>query len=199
MQRSKITQLPPEIKAEFDRKLVESGFGNYDGIVEWLNERLTETELEISISRSSAARYGQEFERRLSAIKIATEQARAITGAVGDEEGAMNEALIRLVQQKAFDVLLNLEDNADREALIPKIGVMVSRITRASVTQKKWHREVKSIDDLPSNVDRPALFLESLKFIAGILKETDPEGLKILAQNFDEIVDKFKVQHANAS
>ena len=49
------------------------------------------------------------------------------------------------------------------------------------------------------SVDRPALFMEDLEFIVGTLKETDPEGLKILARNFDGIVDRFKERHAKAS
>jgi len=48
-------------------------------------------------------------------------------------------------------------------------------------------------------MDRPALFMESMEFIAGFLKEKDPEGLKILARNFDGIVDAFKVKHAQAT
>ena len=41
-------------------------------------------------------------------------------------------------------------------------------------------------------IDRPTLFLENLKFIADVLKGEDPEGLKILARNFDLIVTRFK-------
>lgn len=41
-------------------------------------------------------------------------------------------------------------------------------------------------------IDRPALFLENLQFVAGTLKEIDPEGLKVLARNFDLIVARFK-------
>lgn len=43
-------------------------------------------------------------------------------------------------------------------------------------------------------IDRPALFLEDLKFVAKILKETDPEGLKVVARNFEAIVARFKAQ-----
>ena len=46
-----------------------------------------------------------------------------------------------------------------------------------------------------SSVDRPALFIEDLKFVAEALKEANPEGLKVLAGSFDEIVSRFKAQH----
>lgn len=43
-----------------------------------------------------------------------------------------------------------------------------------------------------AEVDRPAVFLESLKFVAETLKEIDPEGLKIFAKSFDAIVTRYK-------
>jgi hypothetical protein len=132
--RSKITQLPPEIKAQFDRLLIEKGFSDYDAVVIWLQDQ------GFDVSRSTAHRYGQEFEKKIAAIKIATEQARAITDAAGDEEGKMNDALIRLIQQKSFDVLVNLQDN---EMNLPKLGTMIARIAGASVQQKKWQSEAR--------------------------------------------------------
>lgn len=46
-----------------------------------------------------------------------------------------------------------------------------------------------------ADIDRPALFLEALDFVARFLKEADPEGLKILARNFEAMVEAFKAQH----
>lgn len=132
--RSKITQLPPEIKSQFDRMLIAKGFSDYEGIAYWLQEQ------GYDVSRSAAHRYGQEFEEKIAAIKIATEQARAITDAAGDEEGKMNDALIRLIQQKSFDVLVNLQDD---EMNLPKLGTMIARIANASVQQKKWQSEAR--------------------------------------------------------
>ena len=44
-------------------------------------------------------------------------------------------------------------------------------------------------------VDKPALFLESVEFIVSVLNEIDPEGLKVMAKNFDTIIQRFKEQH----
>lgn len=44
------------------------------------------------------------------------------------------------------------------------------------------------------DIDRPKLFLEDMEFVAEILKEIDPEGLKVFARNFDVIVDRFKAR-----
>jgi len=43
--------------------------------------------------------------------------------------------------------------------------------------------------------DRPRIFLENLEFVAGVLKDRDPEGLKILGKNFDLLIAEFKRNH----
>jgi len=137
--RSKITQLPPEIKAEFDRLLVEKNFQDYDGIIERLNGLLQAAGVQIRVSRSAAARYGQGFEGKIAAIKIATEQAKAVAEAAGDDQGAMNQALIRLVQQKAFDALIDAEC-ADG---LPKMGTMIAKLSKADIDNRKDARAVR--------------------------------------------------------
>jgi hypothetical protein len=57
----------------------------------------------------------------------------------------------------------------------------------------------KAEEDAAPDLDRPALFLEDMQFIAKCLKEIDPEGLKVLARNFDVIVARFKAEHAQTS
>lgn len=49
------------------------------------------------------------------------------------------------------------------------------------------------------DVDRPAIFLEDLRFVVETLKEVDPKGVNVVARNFDVIVDRFKEQHAQAT
>jgi len=135
--RSKITQLPPQIKAEFDRLLVAKNFSGYDGIAAWLRDR------GYDVSRSAAHRYGQGFEARIAAIRIATEQARAIAEAAGDDAGATGDALIRLVQEKAFQVLVKMEDLDPEDVDFNKLTVAIAKLNNASVQQKKWMSEAK--------------------------------------------------------
>ena len=135
--RSKITKLPPEVKAELDRRLIGGGFADYTSLAEWLAEQGFE------ISRSAIHRYGQEFEEKLSALRIATEQARAITEAVGDEEGVMGDALTRLCQEKAFQVLVEMQSLDPEQIDFNKLTVAVAKLNKASVAQKKWMAEVR--------------------------------------------------------
>jgi hypothetical protein len=133
-QRSKIITLPEDILKELNEKLLAGKFCDYSALAEWLQGK------GFDISRSSLHRYGQEFEERLAAITLATEQARAVAEAAGDDENAMNEALIRLVQTKAFEALTAAE-NAEN---LPKMGVMIAKLSKASVDQKKWMREIRA-------------------------------------------------------
>lgn len=70
-----------------------------------------------------------------------------------------------------------------------------------SIANRVGRQETKGerVERPEENIDRPALFLEDLDFIANVLKETDPEGLKILARNFDLIVNRFKKEHAKTA
>ena len=60
-------------------------------------------------------------------------------------------------------------------------------------------KEKKTTETAAPKIDKPALFMEAVEFIAGYLKETDPEGLKILARNFDGLITAFKAKHAQAT
>lgn len=52
-------------------------------------------------------------------------------------------------------------------------------------------KESEGTSQVP-DIDRPRLFLESLEFVAEVLREIDPEGLKIFARSFEEVVRRFK-------
>ena len=133
--RSAIYELPDEVRKELEKRLITGGFSKFQELSEWLAEEGFE------ISKSSIHRYGQKFDDRLSAIKIATEQAQAIAESSKDDEGAMSEALTRLVQEKIFTALIKMEEPG--EVSLSKIGKTVADLTRASVSQKKWMLEMR--------------------------------------------------------
>ena len=129
--RSKVHQLPNEVKAWLDQALAENNFSDYE---------LLSSELALrghAISKSALNRYGQDFESRLSALKVASEQARAVVNAAPDEEGSVNEALMRLVQEHLFKLLMTDGDQFD----LPKVAKAVAELGRASIAQKKWTSE----------------------------------------------------------
>lgn len=126
--RSKIAALPSEVKAWLDSALVEGNFSDYEALASELHTK------GYDISKSAIHRYGQGFEDRLSALKVATEQARAVVDAAPDNEGAVNEALMRLVQEKLFQLLMAQEGHVD----LPKVAKAIAELGKASVVQKKF-------------------------------------------------------------
>ncbi len=135
--KSTVTTLPPEVKTWLDKALVEGNFSGYEALAQALGEK------GFSISKSALHRYGKEFEETMAAAKIATEQAKAIVDACPDDSGAMNDALIRLAQQKAFEVLMKLQTDPTTMKLT-SIGEMVAQLSRSSVSVKKWMAEVRA-------------------------------------------------------
>lgn len=131
--RSKVAALPAEVKAWLDQSLVENNFSGYELLSGELESR------GYSIGKSALHRYGTEFEDKLSALKMASEQARAVVQAAPDEEGAVNEALMRLVQEHLFKLLMSDGNQID----LPKVAKAVAELGRASVVQKKWQAEFR--------------------------------------------------------
>ena len=132
--RSKVATLPAEVKAWLDQALAENNFSDYEALAQELTER------GYAISKSALHRYGQNFEERLSALKMASEQARAVVAAAPDEEGAVNEALMRLVQEHLFKLLMTEGGQID----LPKVAKAVAELGKASIAQKKWQAEVRA-------------------------------------------------------
>jgi hypothetical protein len=107
--RSKVVGLPKAVKEWLDSALIDGNFADYELLAGGLKAK------GYDISKSSLHRYGSQFEKKMAAIKIATEQAKAIGEAVPDDENAMGDALLRVIQEKTFSMLMNMEEE-------PKIG-----------------------------------------------------------------------------
>ena len=143
---SNVKTLPKEVKEWLDQTLVENNFSGYQQLEEALRER------GYQISKSAIHRYGQNFEKRLQDLKLATEQARAIVAASPDDEGAINEALMRLVQEQIFTVLKDFKHDPDKPLNLASLAKAVAELGRASVTQKKWAADVKKKAQEAANV-----------------------------------------------
>ena len=132
--------LPKEVKAWLDAALIEGNFSGYELLAEALKER------GCAISKSSLQRYGEPFQVMMSKVKIAGEQAAALMAEAGDDKGAMNDALIRMIQQKTFEVLMSerIDQPGEGEEAVasiatdPKFVRAIATLVRASVTQKEW-------------------------------------------------------------
>lgn len=147
--RSKVLTLPAEVKAWLDAALVEGNFTGYQLLAEELKAR------GCNVSKSSLQRYGEPFQQMMAKVKLSGEQAAALMSEAGDDKGAMNDALIRMIQQKTFEVLMldqagevDEEGNAQPSiATDPKFVRAIATLVRASVTQKEWASKLKTVLD----------------------------------------------------
>ena len=134
--RSKVEQLPADMKAWLDQALVQNNFSQYELLSAELKKRGCE------ISKTGLHRYGQEFEERLKTLRMVTEQDRAVVQASPDDEGAVNDALVRLTQEKMFGILMEINVDPDTVDLA-KLARAVAELGKASVAQKRWQMEAR--------------------------------------------------------
>lgn len=132
---SKCDLLPEEVKTQLNQKLVEQAFSRYEDLSEWLDT------IGYEISKSAIHRYGKEFKSQLEAIKLATEQAKAIAEVCDDDANLLGDALNRLAQQKAFRVLQEVEpaDDVDFTRLVSAIATL----NRSSSDGKKFKTQMQ--------------------------------------------------------
>lgn len=158
-------QLPPEVRQELDRRLIERGFSNYSDLASWLAEQGYE------ISRSAVHRYGKSVEERIERLKAATDIAITIADEVGDDAGKVTDAVVRLYQEKIFNALLEMENIDPDNIDIVRLGRVVAEITRSSISQKRFMAEVK---------EKARKAIENIEQKAK--KRMDPELLKIVKE-----------------
>lgn len=129
--RSKVLTLPPELKEWLDAQLIRGGFSDYVQLAADLKAKGE------SVSKSALHRYGSQFEKRMAQLKMSNEQARALVDASPDDEDKLGAAVIRLTQDRIFQLLVDLE--IDPESVdVNKLFKNAAEIGKASVTQKKF-------------------------------------------------------------
>jgi Protein of unknown function (DUF3486) len=132
----RIAALPRTVRDELNRRLLDGDLASYASLSRWLKKQ------GYQISRHAVPRYGNRLERRLETVKMATEQARAIVAATDEDDARMSEALLRLVQQHLFAVLVELTPEATR-ANLSALTRCVAEMGRASIMQKKFAEEMR--------------------------------------------------------
>ena len=134
--RSKILDLPDETRAELDAKLITGGFRGYEQLEAWLTQQGYE------VGKSSIHRYGTRLEQRVAELKRSTDQAKALVAASPDDAGDMSEALMRLMQEKLFTLLMEMDVDPE-SADLGSIAKAMAPLARASIALKKYSSEVR--------------------------------------------------------
>lgn len=136
--RSKVELLPDDVRRQLDERLIAGAFGGYTELADWLET------LGLEIGRSSLHRYGSRLEERVAQIKLATEQARAIVESSPDDEGAVSDALMRLLQERLMRLLIETDVDPNDKVRLERVARAVADLARATVTQRKWASEVRA-------------------------------------------------------
>src|SRR5208282_5261289 len=147
--RAKIaTLLPQELRKELNTKMIANAFAGYTPLSEWLAGH------GYKISKSSINRYGRKLESRIWKPLGSPLSGPARSWMARYDEGAMNEALMRLVQKRLFDVLME-DDSIDTGKLdIGEVATMVVTVGRANIDQKGSRR--RCAPGPPSRSGKPA-------------------------------------------
>lgn len=136
------TRLPPEVRQWLEGELIRRGFSDYTQVTDELNRRLSEAGADAA-SRSAVHRFGSKVEERIQGLKRATEIARAVASEAGDDEGALSDALIRLMQDKLFNAAMELELDPE-EMKATTLARAIADLARASVQQKRHQIAVRA-------------------------------------------------------
>lgn len=145
MKRSTIFALHPEDREWLESELLRRNFSDYKEIAEGLTERCTKRGQE-PVSKSAVHRFGQGMEENTRRIKAATEMAKVLSREVGDDEGALSDAIMRTVQTSVFGVLADLDIDPDSKDVgkLVKLGHLAADLARATVQQKRHMAAVKA-------------------------------------------------------
>jgi Protein of unknown function (DUF3486) len=148
--RSKIAQLPEEMRQWLHRALVDRAFGDIEGITQQLNQMLREQGQNTSIGKTAVGVESQRVKRAQEALRTSLEAARLLQqdAGAGDDLGG---ATIDLVQSEVFNMVLKVRDlddqelkDADRVGVLNDLALSASRLSRSRVNQDRWRQEVQA-------------------------------------------------------
>ncbi|MDE0029387.1 MAG: DUF3486 family protein [Deltaproteobacteria bacterium] len=147
MKRNAVTLLPEPLRRELDQRIVSGRFSGYSDFAAWLAEEGFE------ISKSAVHRYGQALERRIEAVRLATEQAEALVAAAPDDMGAVADAILRLSQQKILDVLIASE-SGDLKEIASACRAAADTARAGTMVRQERRRAVKDAADAATGAAR---------------------------------------------
>lgn len=149
--KNKVYTLPEPIRAWLDETLAANGGQQFAALEEQLKAK------GFKISDSALQRYhAGDLQPRLQALKLATESARTVAAAMGENDGTMLEAMTGLCQERLFGLLMEVgPDNIDG-GMMAKLARAISDLARASINVKKHVADAraKALEEAAAIVER---------------------------------------------
>lgn len=185
--KSKLSRLSEDERAFIYGLLADERL-TLDDIKKSIEERYP-TKLESMPSRAALGRDREKLERRLNAIRTATQGAKIICAEAGDDKDARSESLTALVQTGLFEALVDIQDASEDEVdpikrieLLSKAAKNIATLTRSSVNLKKFQAEAEE------NARRKLLEEQKAKFDAMASKGGVTEETKVAIRELMGIV-----------
>jgi len=153
--------LPPHLKAELERLLIDKAHGGYVALSKWLAEQ------GYYICKSSLHKYDERLQAALERVKASAEAARLIAQQMPDEADEHSAAAIRIVQSHLFAALLKIgatqdADPVEQVKLLSQAARAIAEASRASITQKRWQDEVRAkLDEIERAAGRAGKTLDA--------------------------------------
>jgi len=152
--KNKVYTLPEPIRAWLDETLAANGGQQFAALEAQLSAK------GFKISDSALQRYhAGDLQPRLQALKLATESARTVAAAMGENDGTMLEALTGLCQERLFNMLMAIGPESDiDETVMAKLTRAISNLATASINVKKHVAEAraKALQDAADTVKKAA-------------------------------------------
>jgi len=151
--KSKVYALPEGVRAWLDETLAGNGGQQFNALEKALRDK------GFKISDSALQRYhASDLEPRLKALKLATESARTVAAAVGENDGTMLEALTGLCQERLFNLLLEVDPDDVNGEILAKLARAISNLAKASIDVKKYVSDArkKALTDAAEAVEKAA-------------------------------------------
>jgi hypothetical protein len=103
----KVDLLPKKIRAEFDRKLIEQGFGGYQILADWLAEQ------GHPVSKDAIGDYSKNLKAQTSKLRVIHNFATAYGYELPDDEGTVAKMLTGLVQVASYRALVQIVSESE--------------------------------------------------------------------------------------
>jgi hypothetical protein len=149
--KNKVYTMPEPFRAWLDETLAANGGQQFAALEEQLAAK------GFKISDSSLQRYyAQDLQPRLQALKLATESARTVAAAMGENDGTMLEALTGLCQERLFTLLMEVDTSTIDGGILAKLARAIGDLARASINVKKHVAEAraKALEEAAAIVER---------------------------------------------
>lgn len=156
--RPAVTDLPGELRAALDARLVKNGFSDYSGLAAWLAAEGYE------ISRSALHRHGQaleeDYNEAMADARIMLSLARAAgdMGEAGSEIAAGAAAILQTDIVRTALEIRRTEDPAARAKLLAQLTRAQADVGRLSVSVERHRAEARAaaLADAASRVEHAA-------------------------------------------